>query len=65
MVHGTADTFVPVESARRHKALFGGPVTLVELDGAQHGSAVHGHPTYLHPQVWQNEVVQQVSAFLG
>lgn len=67
VVHGTADTFVPVESSRRHRAMFGGPVELVELDGAQHGFAVHDDPKYLHPQsqVWQNEVIQRVNAFLG
>ncbi|MFF1909119.1 alpha/beta hydrolase [Kitasatospora sp. NPDC058218] len=66
MVHGTADTFVPVESSRRHRAMFGGPVELVELDGAQHGFAVHDDPQYLHPQsqVWQREVIGKVSAFL-
>ncbi|MEK8143616.1 dienelactone hydrolase family protein [Streptomyces sp. M10(2022)] len=44
IVHGTADTFVPVESSRRHKSMFGGPVELVELDGAQHGFAVRDDP---------------------
>ncbi|MFE7487327.1 alpha/beta hydrolase [Kitasatospora sp. NPDC057541] len=67
MVHGTADTFVPVESSRRHRAMFGGPVDLVELDGAQHGFAVHDDPEYLHPQsqAWQREVIERVSAFLA
>lgn len=66
MVHGTADTFVPVESSRRHQAMFGGPVELVELDGAQHGFAVHDDPQYLDPQsqVWQRKVIEKVSAFL-
>ncbi|MEW1694265.1 alpha/beta hydrolase [Streptomyces sp. NPDC093249] len=67
MVHGTADTFVPIESSRRHRPMFGGPVELVELDGAQHGFAVHDDPQYLHPQsqAWQREVIGRVSAFLG
>ncbi|OKJ10617.1 alpha/beta hydrolase [Streptomyces sp. CB00316] len=67
MVHGTADTFVPVGSSRRHRPMFGGPVELVELDGAQHGFAVHDDPQYLHPQsqAWQREVIGKVSAFLG
>ncbi|MFD5900076.1 alpha/beta hydrolase [Streptomyces microflavus] len=66
MVHGTADTFVPVESSRRHKPMFGGPVELVELDGAQHGFAVHDDPQYLAPQsqAWQREVIDRVSAYL-
>ncbi|MFI9329409.1 alpha/beta hydrolase [Kitasatospora sp. NPDC052868] len=67
MVHGTADTFVPVESSRRHRPMFGGPVELLELAGAQHGFAVHDDPQYLHPksQAWQREVIAKVSAFLG
>ncbi|MFJ4094157.1 alpha/beta hydrolase [Kitasatospora sp. NPDC089913] len=67
MVHGTADTFVPVESSRRHRAMFGGPVQLVELDGAQHGFAVHDDPRYLDPQsqAWQREVIERVGSFLA
>ncbi|MFE9403990.1 alpha/beta hydrolase [Streptomyces sp. NPDC006530] len=67
MVHGTADTFVPIESSRRFRAMFGGPVELVELEGAQHGFAVHDDPRYLHPQsqAWQREVIEKVSAFLA
>ncbi|MFI5756655.1 alpha/beta hydrolase [Streptomyces sp. NPDC051569] len=67
MVHGTADTFVPIASSRRHKPMFGGPVELVELDGAQHGFAVHDDPSYLDPQsqAWQREVIGKVSAFLA
>ncbi|GAA2753155.1 hypothetical protein [Kitasatospora cinereorecta] len=67
MVHGTTDTFVPVESSRRHRSMFGGPVELVELDGAQHGFAVHDDPRYLDPQsqVWQREVIERVGASLA
>ncbi|MEU4507380.1 alpha/beta fold hydrolase [Streptomyces sp. NPDC024089] len=66
MVHGTEDTFVPVESSRRHQSMFSGPVELVELEGAQHGFAVHEDPQYLDPQsrAWQREVIERVSAFL-
>ncbi|GHA51374.1 hypothetical protein GCM10010329_86520 [Streptomyces spiroverticillatus] len=66
MVHGTADTFVPVESSRTHKPMFAGSVELVELDGAQHGFAVHDDPKYLHPQsqAWQADVIARVSRFL-
>ncbi|UQI49801.1 lysophospholipase (plasmid) [Streptomyces sp. HU2014] len=66
MVHGTKDTFVPVESSRRYLPLFGGPAELHELDGAQHGFAVHEDPQYLHPQsqAWQAEVIDRVTAFL-
>jgi pimeloyl-ACP methyl ester carboxylesterase len=67
MVHGTADTFVPVESSRRFRPMLGGPAELVELDGAQHGFAVHEDPTYLDPQTqaWQREVISRVSEFLA
>lgn len=66
MVHGTADTFVPVESSRYHRGMFGGPVELVELEGAQHGFAVHDDPAYAHPQSqrWQREVIDRVCGFL-
>ncbi|MBH1937845.1 alpha/beta fold hydrolase [Streptomyces sp. AV19] len=66
LVHGTKDTFVPVESSRRYVRVFGGPTELMELDGAEHGCAVHEDPRYLHPQtkVWQAEVIDRVTAFL-
>ncbi|MFC5722069.1 alpha/beta hydrolase [Streptomyces gamaensis] len=67
LVHGTKDTFVPVESSRHHLPLFGGPAELMELDGAQHGFAVHEDPHYLNPQsqTWQAEVIDRVSEFLA
>ncbi|MFI8266654.1 alpha/beta hydrolase [Streptomyces sp. NPDC085665] len=66
LVHGTKDTFVPVESSRRYLPVFGGPVELVELDGAQHGFAVHEDPGYADPQTqrWQAEVIERVTGFL-
>ncbi|MBP2405070.1 acetoin dehydrogenase E2 subunit dihydrolipoyllysine-residue acetyltransferase [Streptomyces netropsis] len=67
VAHGTKDTFVPVESSRRYLPLFSGPAELMELDGAQHGFAVHEDPRYLHPQsqAWQAEVIERVSRFLA
>ncbi|NEA59552.1 alpha/beta fold hydrolase [Streptomyces sp. SID13666] len=66
IVHGTADTFVSVESSRHYRPLFGGPTELMELDGAQHGFAVHEDPQYLDPQsqAWQAEVIERVTGFL-
>ncbi|MBZ4322786.1 alpha/beta hydrolase family protein [Streptomyces huiliensis] len=66
LIHGTKDTFVPVESSRRYLACFGGPADLLELHGAQHGFAVHDDPEYLHPQsqAWQAEVIERVTLFL-
>ncbi|MEU1826682.1 alpha/beta hydrolase [Streptomyces abikoensis] len=67
VVHGTKDTFVPVESSRRYVRAFGGPAELMELDGAEHGCAVHEDPQYLHPQTqkWQAEVIDRVTRFLA
>ncbi|MFC5149912.1 alpha/beta hydrolase [Streptomyces aureoversilis] len=66
IVHGTADTFVPVESSRRYLSSFGGPAELMELDGAEHGCAVHQDPQYAHPQTqaWQAEVIDRITGFL-
>ncbi|MEE1823792.1 alpha/beta fold hydrolase [Streptomyces sp. BE20] len=67
MVHGTADTFVPVELSRRFRPLFGGGAELVEIEGSQHGFAVHEDPQYLDPQTqaWQHEVIKLVSTFVA
>ncbi|MCX4546569.1 alpha/beta fold hydrolase [Streptomyces sp. NBC_01565] len=67
MIHGTKDTFVPVESSRRYLPVFAGPAELVELDGAQHGFAVHEDPGYADPQtqLWQAQVIERVSGFLS
>ncbi|MBT2539757.1 alpha/beta fold hydrolase [Streptomyces sp. ISL-44] len=67
LVHGTKDTFVPVESSRRYLPVFSGPAELVELDGAQHGFAVHDDPQYADPQsqAWQAEVIERVTGFLS
>lgn len=67
VVHGTKDTFVPVESSRRYLPVFAGPAELVELDGAQHGFAVHEDPQYAQPQTqaWQAEVIERVTGFLA
>ncbi|MFI8105474.1 alpha/beta hydrolase [Streptomyces sp. NPDC086023] len=66
LVHGTKDTFVPVESSRRYLPVFPGPAELMELEGAQHGFAVHEDPQYLHPQsqAWQAAVIERVRGFL-
>ncbi|SEG61976.1 hypothetical protein SAMN05444920_103513 [Nonomuraea solani] len=66
IVHGTADTFVSVELSRRFRPLFGGSTALVEIDGAQHGFAVHEDPEYRDPQtkIWQREVIELVGRFV-
>ncbi|THA44643.1 alpha/beta hydrolase [Streptomyces sp. A1136] len=66
LVHGTRDTFVPVDSSRRHLAYFGGHAELMELEGAQHGFAVHDDPAYADPQtqIWQAQVIERVTRFV-
>jgi alpha-beta hydrolase superfamily lysophospholipase len=50
ILHGTADTFIPVESSRAAITQLTCEHKLVELDGAQHGFAVHDDPTYADPK---------------
>ncbi|MFJ1757629.1 alpha/beta hydrolase [Kitasatospora sp. NPDC088134] len=66
IVHGTKDTFVPIESTRRYRSAFGGPVTVHEIDGSEHGFAVHNDPRYADPQTqaWQAEVISRGANFV-
>ena len=66
-VHGTRDTFVPVESSRAAvSAVNGVEAQLLEIDGAQHGFAVHDDPLYSEPQTqeWQAFVIRSVVTWL-
>ncbi len=62
IVHGTQDTFVPVESSREAASQLQVEHKLVEVDGAQHGFAVHEDPQYLNSrsQEWQAFVIRTV-----
>ncbi|ANY08393.1 alpha/beta hydrolase family protein [Pseudonocardia sp. HH130630-07] len=62
IVHGTADTFIPIESSRRAVAVLSCRHELVELDGAQHGIAVPDDPRYADPRTreWQELVIRRV-----
>ncbi len=62
IVHGTKDTFVPVEVSRAAAQQFRVEHRLVEIEGAQHGFAVHEDPQYLNPQTqqWQAFVIETV-----
>jgi pimeloyl-ACP methyl ester carboxylesterase len=66
LVHGTKDTFVPVETSREAAAQLQIEHKLVEIDGAQHGFAVHEDPQYLNPQSqeWQAFVIRTVREWL-
>jgi uncharacterized protein len=67
LVHGTEDTFVPVEASRAAVPLFQAPCRLVEIEGAQHGFAVHDDPQYLNPQSqeWQAFVIRTTAEWLS
>jgi pimeloyl-ACP methyl ester carboxylesterase len=66
IVHGTRDTFVPVDSSRAAIAEIAGRAELIEVEGAQHGLAVPDDPQYLDPQTrkWQASVIQAVTGWL-
>jgi len=66
MVHGTEDTFIPIESSRAATRQLQVEHKLVEIDGAQHGFAVHDDPTYADPQSqeWQAFVINTVAEWL-
>jgi alpha-beta hydrolase superfamily lysophospholipase len=66
IVHGTADTLVPIESSREAVPKFTAPVELLEVEGSQHGFAVHDDPQYLNPksQEYQAYVIRTVADWL-
>ncbi len=67
LVHGTGDTLVPIESTRAHLPFFRAEHRFLEIEGAQHGFAVHDDPGYLNPQsqAWQATVIRQVTAWIA
>jgi hypothetical protein len=66
LVHGTKDTFVPIESSRAAAAQLKAPHELVEVEGAQHGFAVDNDPTYADPQSrsYQDFVIGTIAGWL-
>lgn len=66
LVHGTKDTFVPVETSRDALPLLRAEHRLVEIEGSQHGFAVHDDPQYLNPQSqqWQALVIRTVAQWI-
>jgi hypothetical protein len=65
-IHGTRDTFIPIESTRAAVQRVKGEAELLEIEGAQHGIAVHDDPQYLDPQTqaWQAQVVEAIAAWI-
>lgn len=54
LIHGTADRVIPIEQPRRLRAALaraGAPVTLVELDGVEHGFRLFGDDPRVLPGV--------------
>ncbi len=66
IIHGNADTLVPIDGSREAATKFTAPVELVEIEGSQHGFAVHDDPEYLNPksQEYQAEVIGIVAKWL-
>lgn len=66
IVHGTRDTFVPIVSSREYVTHINAEARLIEIDGAQHGFAVHDDPQYLDPQTqeWQAFVIRSVADWI-
>lgn len=66
VVHGTRDTFISIDSSRAAMRALSCKSELVELNGAQHGLAMHDDPGYMHPQTqrWQTEVISSVAHWL-
>lgn len=61
LVHGSKDTFVNIESSREAVDQLTAESTLIEIEGAQHGFAVHDDPAYAEPQTqeWQALVIRE------
>jgi len=66
ILHGTQDTFIPVQSSRDRITEIPAPRRLIEISGAQHGIAVHDDPKYLDPQtqIWQAGAIDDIGAWL-
>lgn len=66
VVHGTADTIVPIEGTLTAMSQLNANSQLLRIDGAQHGFAVDNDPTYLNPQsqAWQAQVIRAIAAWV-
>jgi pimeloyl-ACP methyl ester carboxylesterase len=66
IVHGTEDAFVPIESSRAAVTQLTTRHELIEIEGSEHGFAVHDDPRYADPQSqeWQAFVISTVVAWV-
>ena len=66
-LHGTEDTFIPVQSSRDAVRLVKALAVLVEVAGAQHGIAAPDDPRYGDPrsQRWQAEAIALIATWLA
>ncbi|MFC4628072.1 alpha/beta hydrolase family protein [Promicromonospora alba] len=66
VVHGTADTLVPIDTSIAAMPLLNTESQLLKIEGAQHGFAVDDDPTYLDPQsrVWQEQTIRAVGEWV-
>ncbi|SHN44404.1 alpha/beta hydrolase [Cryptosporangium aurantiacum] len=66
LVHGSQDTFVNIDSSREAADQLSAKCTLIEIDGAQHGFAVHDDPGYAEPQTqeWQALVIRETVSWI-
>jgi alpha-beta hydrolase superfamily lysophospholipase len=67
LVHGSKDTFVNVDSSREAVGQLTAAGTLIEIEGAQHGFAVHDDPAYAEPQTreWQALVIRETLTWIA
>lgn len=67
ILHGNKDTFISIDSSREAADRLAADCTLIEIDGAQHGFALHGDPEYVAPQTrrWQALVIRETVAWLA
>jgi alpha-beta hydrolase superfamily lysophospholipase len=66
LVHGTKDTLVPIEGTLAALPKFAAEHRLIQVEGSQHGFAVHDDPQYREPQSqeWQAFVIQAVADWI-
>lgn len=66
IVHGTADTLVPIDTSVEAMDHLNDASRLMRIEGAQHGFAVDQDPTYLNPQSqqWQAQVIRAVAEWI-